>query len=67
MELVSVHGGQFPEDGYTFYRFPDTRIDILSARWHPARSTVFGDLYMVLDTRHVFIAVTMIYDKLIYV
>lgn len=33
-----------------------------------ARSTVFGDLYICgsLDTRHVFVALTMIYDEPIY-
>jgi len=63
MEPVSAHGGQSLEDGYTLYRFPDTRIDILSARWRAARSTVFENLYMVVGTRHVLVALTIMYEE----
>lgn len=62
MEPVSAHGGQSLEDGYTLYRFPDTRIDILPARWRAARSTVFENLYMAVDTRHVLVTSMMIYE-----
>lgn len=46
IEPVSEHGGQSLGDGCILYRFPDTRIDLLSARWRVARSTVLrGSIY----------------------
>lgn len=64
--ITSTHGGQSLEDGYTLYRFPDTPIDILPGRWRATRSTVFEDLYMAVDTRHVLVISTIIYEGTIY-